>query len=87
MRVKILTAMAHGVPVVTTSVGCEGIEVVSGRHLLIADAPEEFADAVLRLMDDRALAGALAREARALVERTYDYRVALRPLDRLYGPA
>jgi glycosyltransferase involved in cell wall biosynthesis len=87
MRVKILTAMAHGVPVVTTSVGCEGIQVVSGRHLLIADAPEEFADAVLRLMDDRALAGALAREARALVERTYDYRVALRPLDRLYGPA
>jgi glycosyltransferase involved in cell wall biosynthesis len=86
MRVKILTAMTYGVPVVTTSVGCEGIRAVAGRHLLVADTPAEFADAVLRLMDDRTLADALAHEGRALVERDYDYRVALRPLDRIYGP-
>ncbi len=87
MRVKILTAMTHGVPVVTTSVGCEGIQVVSGQHVLVADTPEAFADAVLRVMLDRVLAKNLAREARLLVERAYDYRMALQPLDRIYGLA
>jgi glycosyltransferase involved in cell wall biosynthesis len=72
MRVKILEAMARGVPVVSTSVGCEGIDVESGRHLLVADEPQAFAAAVVRVLQDGALADRLRHEARALVLAKYD---------------
>ena len=85
MRVKILTAMAHGSPIVSTTIGCEGIHAVANVHLLVADRPEDFAAAVLRLMEDRVLAREIALNARRLVEETYDYRLALRPLDALYA--
>lgn len=84
MRVKILEALARGLPLVTTRLGCEGIAVESGRHLLIADAPREFAEAVLHLLKDRAFAERLGRNGRRLVEDVYDYRTACRPLDELY---
>ena len=72
MRVKILDAMARGLPVVSTTVGCEGIGVVPGEHLLVADTPQAFAEAVIRVLDDDALAASLARNARALVLERYD---------------
>jgi glycosyltransferase involved in cell wall biosynthesis len=72
MRVKILEAMARGMPIVSTSVGCEGIGVTHGRHLLVADTPHQFAAAVLQVLKDDELAARLAREARALVMAQYD---------------
>lgn len=85
MRVKILNAMAQGLPIVSTTIGCEGIGAKDGRHLLIADEPQDFAAAVLRLLEDRALAEEIGRNGRELVETVYDYRVALRPLDAVYS--
>jgi glycosyltransferase involved in cell wall biosynthesis len=84
MRVKILNAMAQGIPVVTTSLGCEGIRVESGRHLLIADTPQEFARATLSLLDDRRLAIELGRNARQLIQKKYDLRVAFSLLNNVY---
>jgi len=84
MRVKILEALARGLPLVTTTLGCEGIAVEHGRHVLIADTPEAFAHETLRLLEDRALADELGRSGRRLVEDLYDYRAACRPLDGLY---
>lgn len=75
MRVKILEAMARGIPVVSTSVGCEGIDIVAGQHLLVEDDPARFASAVVRVLSDDALAASLAREARALVLARYDAAV------------
>ena len=75
MRVKILTALAQGLPVVSTSLGCTGLAVESGQHLLIADTAEDFAQAALRVLGDRQLASQLARNGRVLVETRYDYRV------------
>ena len=75
MRVKILTALAQGLPVVSTRIGCSGLAIESGRHLLIADTVEEFADATLRVLVDRDLALELGRNGRQLVETRYDRHV------------
>jgi polysaccharide biosynthesis protein PslH len=87
MRVKILTALAQGLPVVTTAIGCEGIAVQSGVHLFIADGPAEFAAATLRVLADRALADELGRNGRRLVETHYDYRCVYPPLEHVYARA
>ncbi len=84
MRVKILNALAQGLPIVSTGIGCEGIAVEPGRHLLVADTPEAFAEAVSRLLEDRALARRLGDQGRRLAESTYDYRVVCRELDSMY---
>jgi glycosyltransferase involved in cell wall biosynthesis len=84
MRVKILNALAQGLPIVSTTLGAEGIAVEHERHLLIADTPSDFAAATLRLLDHRAFADELGRNGRALIQAKYDYRVACRPIDELY---
>jgi polysaccharide biosynthesis protein PslH len=75
MRVKILDALARGIPTVTTTVGCEGIDAESGRHLLIADTPAAFADSVVRLLTDNGLSGMISAEARTLAQTKYDVSV------------
>jgi glycosyltransferase involved in cell wall biosynthesis len=82
-RLKILEAMALGTPVVSTSKGAEGLEVTHGEDILIADTPAEFADAVLRLLDDRALRARLAANGRRLVESRYGWKVIGEKLDQL----
>jgi glycosyltransferase involved in cell wall biosynthesis len=72
-RLKILESMALGRPVVSTTVGCAGLDVVNGEHLLIADTAAEFAEATVRLLTDRALRSRIAASARALVARRYDW--------------
>ncbi len=84
MRVKILNALAQGLPIVSTTIGCEGIAVENGKHILIADTPEEFAAATLRLLADDQLAGELRRNGRKLIQATYDYRTACQPLENIY---
>lgn len=73
MRVKILNALAMGLPVVSTSVGCEGIEVTHGEEILIADEPHDFAQATIRLLSDEGLRRKLSRSGRALVEERYSW--------------
>jgi glycosyltransferase involved in cell wall biosynthesis len=85
MRVKILNAMAQGLPIVTTTLGCEGIAVMDGRDVLIADTPADFAAAVLRLLDQPELARTLGENGRKLIETTYDYRSACRPMDQIFS--
>ncbi len=82
-RLKILEAMALGTPVVSTSKGAEGLEVTPGEDILIADTPAEFADALLRLLGDRALRARLAENGRRLVSEKYDWKYIGRELERL----
>jgi glycosyltransferase involved in cell wall biosynthesis len=65
---KVGESMAHGLPVVTTSIGAEGMSLRDGEHLLVADEPEVFADAVLRLIRDDALWTRLQANGRKFVE-------------------
>jgi polysaccharide biosynthesis protein PslH len=85
MRVKILNALGQGLPIVSTSLGCEGIAVQTGVHLLIADTPQDFASAVIRLLEDRELANELGRRGRQLIVSTYDYRIACSFIDAAYS--
>jgi glycosyltransferase involved in cell wall biosynthesis len=73
-RLKILEAFAAGIPVVSTPVGCEGIAGENGRHLIVAERPA-FAAEIGRLIEQPSLGRELAREARRLAERTYDWDV------------
>lgn len=84
-RLKILEAMALGRPVVSTSIGCEGLDVVNGRHLLIADTAEEFADAVLQLLKDDILRKQITTNALGLVRDQYDWNIIADQLMRLYS--
>lgn len=70
-RIKILEAFARQVPVVATTVGAEGLGVASGKHLLLADDPEAFAEACLRLIAEPDLGSRLTRNAHALYHRSY----------------
>jgi glycosyltransferase involved in cell wall biosynthesis len=84
MRVRILEAFARGAPVVTTTVGLEGIEAEPGRDVLVADTAEAFAAALVRVLRDPGLAAEIGARGRRLAEARYDWRVALAGLDRVY---
>ena len=73
-RLKIYEAMAAALPMVSTSVGAEGLEVTSGRDLILADDPGAFADAVVRLLNDEALRDKMGREALLTASR-FDWSV------------
>lgn len=72
-RIKILEAMAAGLPVVSTPEGAEGLDVAHGEHILVAQNEVEFAKLVLRCMSNRELVEQLCTRARRLVERCYDW--------------
>ncbi len=82
-RVKIIEAFAHHVPVVSTTVGAEGLAVEPGRHLLIADTPREFAAACLSALADPAAASRLADEGYGLFRQQYEEGVVTHGLTEL----
>jgi len=76
--------LALGRPVVSTSVGCEGLAVRTGEHLLIADTPAEFADCVVRLLTQDENAESMCSSGRRLVEQCYDWSVITRKALEVY---
>lgn len=74
-RLKILDAWAMGKAVVSTTVGCEGLEAVDGKNIIVRDDPEEFAKAVVRILSDPAERRAIGQEARRTAEDLYDWEV------------
>lgn len=86
-RIKILEAFAHGVPVVSTPLGAAGLAVTDGVELLLAEAPEDFAAACLRLGRDRSLRDRLVRAAGAWVREHHSTATVARILEGLLLPA
>lgn len=80
-RLKIFEAMAAGRAVVSTSVGAAGLPAENGRHLLVADTPQAFADAVVRLLRDAPFRISLEQAGRALVTDGYDWSAAAAHLE------
>lgn len=72
-RLKILEAMALYTPVVSTSLGAQGITATHGKEILIADDPRAFSEAVCSLLENASKAQSIAKQARALVESRYSW--------------
>jgi len=85
MRVKILDAWIWGLPIVSTTIGAEGILKNPGEDILIADEPKEFAAEVVRVLKDPALAYKLREKGRASVEMYYDWQQVYQRLDDVYN--
>ena len=84
-RIKILDALAMGMPIVSTSIGCEGIDVTPGEDVLIADTPEDFADKVDRIITDIGIRRSMSKNARKTAEDNYSWKAISEKLDRLYS--
>lgn len=85
IRIKIIEGMAAGKAIVSTTIGAEGINVESGKNILIADTPEEFAGAVKRVVSDKTLCQTLGENARKLIEQDHDNRKLIKKLEMFYN--
>ena len=83
-RLKILDAWASGKAIVSTSIGCEGLDARDGENILIRDDPDSFADAVKSVLLDPDLRRRLGRAARQTAESTYDWEVIGREMVQSY---
>ena len=73
-RLKILDAMAMGIPVVSTSIGAEGLDVKHGENILLADFPDEFCSAILKLLRDNEFSRLVIHKASELVRQKYAWK-------------
>ena len=80
-RLKIFEAMAARIPVVSTTIGAEGLDVANGRNISIADTPEEFADRCLELLADPAARCRIASQAWEMVATCYSWEVVSRKFE------
>ena len=72
-KLKTLEAMAIGLPIVSTSIGAQGLNIQSGHHLYIEDSPNKFAKGVIALLQNDEKARAIGEEARAFVQKHHDW--------------
>jgi glycosyltransferase involved in cell wall biosynthesis len=83
-RLKILTYMAAGLPVVSTSKGAEGIAYVNGRDILLRDEPAEFAAAIVELLKNSKLRDTIGQQGRVFVLQHYEWDIIGKQLQHLY---
>jgi len=83
-KIRVLTAMAMGVPVVATPVAAEGIVAKHDVHILLGDTPGRLAENCVRLLNDRELNRTMGSAGRKLVEDTYSWEMIAKDLDRVY---
>jgi glycosyltransferase involved in cell wall biosynthesis len=85
MKVKVMEAMAYGVPVVTTSEGVEGIDYQNGRECWVAETDEELADYACRLLENSVEREQMRAAARTLIEERYSPRPVVDKMMAVYG--
>lgn len=82
-RLKVFEAMSMGCPVVSTTIGVEGLDVVDGKHYLNADEPADFAAKVARLLSDEQLRSRIAESARAYVEENCSFQTVAKEFEKI----
>jgi len=83
-RLKILEAFAAGIPVVSTTIGAEGLEVIKNKHLLIGDNPRDFADRCIHLLGNALLRKNLVNEGKKLSKEKYDWSAISPKIERAW---
>jgi polysaccharide biosynthesis protein PslH len=83
-RLKILDAMAMGKPMVSTTIGCEGLRVTPGENILVADTPRNFAEGLVQLFENEELRRRMGAAGRSLVEREYCWERIGQQLQQAY---
>lgn len=83
---KINSSMAHGLPVVATTMAAEGMGLVDGENVLIADAPQDFADAILRVYHDAVLWERLSDGGLRNIAECFSFEVAREQLRQILAP-
>jgi glycosyltransferase involved in cell wall biosynthesis len=77
IKVKVLNSMCRGLPIVTTTVGVEGLDVVNFKHIVVADTAAEYAQSVLQLMSDKAAWETIEIYSRKLIASKYTWKKVL----------
>lgn len=85
MKGKIGEAMAVGLPVVTTPVGIEGMSLTNGENVLVADTPEGFTHAIIRLSQDRNLYERISKNGKEFIKMTYSYEVVANKISNIFS--
>ncbi len=84
LKGKVTEAMANGLPVVTTSVGLQGMNCIPGESVMAGDTPQAFADAVVRLMLDRSCYENVRKNAWEVVDKTYSEKAVAKQVDAIF---
>ncbi len=84
-RLKILDAISYKLPVVSTSVGAEGLDLVSGKHIIIADRPDDMAKRIIKVCQNNTLRQRLIKNAYQQIERKYEWNIIGNSLLKVYN--
>jgi glycosyltransferase involved in cell wall biosynthesis len=80
-RLKVLNALARGIPVVASGLAAQGLDIVPGEHVLVARNEHAMAEAIVGLLSDPVRWKVLSQNGRALIRSRYVAEVAFKPLD------
>jgi len=83
-RLKLLAAMACGLPIISTKTGVSGLDVTDGVDVLLANSPEEFAEQIKRVMADQVLYNSLRENAHSLILKKYNWKMIAKELENTY---
>ena len=83
IRIKILEAMAHGIPVVSTSKGAQGIPYTNGENILIADKKEVFINSIIKLTEDKNLAKKIGDNGKKLINLNFSESIVIDKLNNI----
>jgi glycosyltransferase involved in cell wall biosynthesis len=83
-RYKNLESFAAGLPVVSTSIGFNGLDVVDGVHVLVREKPQDLANAAIEVIENKILREKLVKNAKLLVKDKYDWEPIATRLSQIY---
>lgn len=86
-RLKVLDALAMGVPLIATRMACEGIPLINGQHVLFSENPKEFVENILMVFESNALREKLQMNSRQLIKNQFDFVKIGKKMDRCYHDA